>query len=129
MIKDAIAKHCKMAPGAFQAVSQTIEKGARSLSGRFGFNRKFKVIIHCVLKLLFASDVPLCSLHRSVAEEKLNLFQFASTTVAEACACATQIVGCQIADAGLPSAPFHRIPHYVSCHAGILSHSALQNSP
>jgi hypothetical protein len=49
------------------------------------------------LKLLFASDVPLRGLHRSVIEEKLNLFQFASTTIAQARASAAKIVGCQIA--------------------------------
>jgi hypothetical protein len=58
-----------------------------------------------------------------VAKEKLNLFQFASTTMAQARASAAKIVGGQIAYAGLPGAPFHRVPDYVSCHASFLSHS------
>lgn len=49
-----------------------------------------------------------------MAEEKLNLFQFASTTVAQACASAAQIVGCQIANAGLPGASLYRVPDYVT---------------
>jgi hypothetical protein len=44
---------------------------------------KFESIIHCILKLPFASDVPLRGLHRSVTGEKLNLFQFPSTTMAQ----------------------------------------------
>src|SRR5258706_16475300 len=90
---------------------------------------KFQVDHHRILKLLFASDVPLRGLHRSVTEEKLNLFQFASTTMAQARASAAKIVGCQIAYAGLPGASLHRVPDYVSCHASFLSHSPLQNPP
>jgi hypothetical protein len=44
--------------------------------------RNSKSIIHRILKLLFASDVPLRCLHRSVAKQKLNLFEFASTAMA-----------------------------------------------
>jgi hypothetical protein len=81
------------------------------------------------LKLLFASDVPLRGLHRSVPEEKLNLFQLASTTMAEARARSAKIVGCEIAYAGLPGAPLHRVPDYVGCHTSFLSYSPLQNPP
>jgi hypothetical protein len=42
---------------------------------------KFQVDHSPILELLFASDVPLRCLDRSVAKEKLNLFQFASTTM------------------------------------------------
>ncbi len=63
------------------------------------------------------------------AKEKLNLFQFASTTMAQARASAAKIVGCQIVYAGLPGAPLHRVPDYVGCHASFLSHSLLQNTP
>ena len=35
-------------------------------------------IIHCILKFLFAPYVTLSCLDRSVAKQKLNLFQFAS---------------------------------------------------
>ena len=43
-----------------------------------------KSIIHRVLKFLLASDVPFRRLHQGVAKEKLNLLQFASTSMAEA---------------------------------------------
>jgi hypothetical protein len=69
------------------------------------------------LKLLFASDVPFRRLHRGAAKQKLNLFQFASTTMAQAGASAAKVVGCQIVDACLSGAPLHRVPNYVSCHA------------
>jgi hypothetical protein len=81
------------------------------------------------LKLLFASDVPLRGLHGSVAEEKLNLFQFASTAMTQARTSAAKIVGCQIAYAGLPGAPLHRIPDHVGCDASFLSLSPFQNPP
>src|SRR6266403_1940816 len=63
------------------------------LAERRGKNAKKRAVVAVarklavLLKLLFASDVPLRGLHRSVAKEKLNLFQFASTTMAEARKC------------------------------------------
>jgi hypothetical protein len=39
--------------------------------------------IHGILKLLFASDVSLRCLYGSVAEQKLNLLEFASATMAQ----------------------------------------------
>jgi hypothetical protein len=42
----------------------------------------------------FASDVPLRCLQKSVAKERLNLLQFASTTMAQAGASAAKILGC-----------------------------------
>jgi len=50
---------------------------------------KSKSIIHCILKVLFAADVTLRCLHGSVAQQKLNLFQFSSTTMAQAGASAS----------------------------------------
>jgi|SRR5882724_4845138 len=74
MIKNAIANITKWpARETVQAASHATEIPSRS--------------IHRILKLLFASDVPLRGLHRSVAKEKLNLFQFASTTMAQARKC------------------------------------------
>jgi hypothetical protein len=43
-----------------------------------------------------------------MAEQKLDLFEFASTSMAEARAAATKIVRCQIAHAGLLGATFDR---------------------
>jgi hypothetical protein len=45
-----------------------------------------------------------------MAEQKLGLFEFASTSVAETRATATKIVGCQIAYAGTLGTTFDRIP-------------------
>jgi hypothetical protein len=72
------------------------------------------------LKLLFASDVPFRGLHRSVAKEKLNLFQFASATMAQARASPAKIVGRQITYAGLSGAPLHGVPDDIGRHASSL---------
>jgi hypothetical protein len=48
-------------------------------------------------EVLLASDVPFCRLYRGVPKQKLDLFEFASTSVAEARAAATKIVGGQVA--------------------------------
>jgi hypothetical protein len=52
------------------------------------------------LQLLFATNVPfvVCT---SVAKQKLNLFQVASTSVAQAGASAAKVVWCQIVYAGV----------------------------
>jgi hypothetical protein len=62
-----------------------------------------------------------------MAEQKLNLFEFASTSMADVRATATKIVRCQIAYAGQLGATFDRIPDYVGCHPSVLSRSILQN--
>jgi hypothetical protein len=80
-------------------------------------DRNFKSIIHRVLKFLLASDVPFRCLHRGVAKEKLNLFQFASTAMAQTGASAAKIVGRQIVYAGLSGAPLHRVPDDIGRHA------------
>jgi len=41
------------------------------------------VIIYCIAKALFASQVTLCGLHRNVAKQELDLLQFASSFVAQ----------------------------------------------
>jgi hypothetical protein len=66
------------------------------ISGGAARNRNSKPVIHSVLELLFASDVPLGCLHRSVARQKLNLFQFTSTTMAKPGAFAAKVVGRRI---------------------------------
>jgi hypothetical protein len=101
MIKDAIANIAKRpAPETFQAVSLRTEIPSRSF--------------HRILKLLFASDVSLRCLDRSVAKQKLNLFEFASTTMAEPGASATKIVAWQIFNADPAGRTFDRIAHCVS---------------
>jgi hypothetical protein len=82
-----------------------------------GCDRNSESIIHRILKLLFASDVPLRCLNRSVAKQKLNLFELASTTMAQASASAAQIVRCQIIYAGLSGAPLDSVPDYIGCYA------------
>ena len=80
-----------------------------------------------MFKVLFASDVWLRGLHRSMAKKKLDLFEFAAASMAETCATASKVVWCEIFDPGLFSTSFHRIPDYVGCHASALSHSISQN--
>jgi hypothetical protein len=75
-------------------ISATSRNGPRlKLSGGIACDRNSKSIIHRILKLLLASDVPFRGLHKGVAKEKQNLFQFASTTMAQAGASAAKIVG------------------------------------
>lgn len=73
-----------------------LASAAAEMLGGVARNRNSKPIIHGILELLFASDVPLRRLHRSVAKQQLNLFQLASTDMAKPGTCATQVVGRQI---------------------------------
>jgi hypothetical protein len=50
------------------------------------------VIIHGVPEPLFATEVPLGRLHRNVAEQELDLFQFTTSLVAQARTGSSQIV-------------------------------------
>jgi hypothetical protein len=69
------------------------------------------------LKLLFAADVPFRCLYKGVAKQKLNLFQFSSTTMAQAGASATKVMRCHIGYASLIGA-LHRIPNNIALKNG-----------
>src|ERR1700680_847182 len=72
-------------PGIIKDVIASSETAAsQNFSGGVVCGRDSKSVVHCILKLLFASDIPLRCLHRSVAKQKLNLFQLTSTSVAQA---------------------------------------------
>ena len=90
-------------------------------------DRNSEAIINGVLQLLFAPDVSLGRLDRSVSKQKPNLLEFAAAFMAEPGTGATKIVGCQIGYAGLMGAALDRVPDNVGCHAGFLSLSHFRN--
>jgi hypothetical protein len=55
-----------------------------------------KLVVHSVTEFLFAAQVAFRRLYRNVAQEKLDLFQFATCKMAQTCASAAQIVWSQI---------------------------------
>jgi hypothetical protein len=74
-------------------------------------------IVHGNSELLFAPEVTLGRLDGDVAEQKLDLIQFAAGEVAEACAGAPEIMRCEPVDAGAPSrCPYH-VPEHFRRHA------------
>ena len=77
---------------------------------------KIPRIVHCILKFLFAPDVALSCLDRSMAKQQLNLFEFAPTTMAKARAGAAKVVWRQVVYSGLSGTPLHRVPDYVCSH-------------
>jgi hypothetical protein len=79
-------------------------------------------------EVLSASDVPFGRLHRRVTKEELNLFEFASSLMAEAGASATKIVGCQMVNADSFGVSLHGIPDYVGWHSFVLPSPMLRNS-
>src|SRR5271156_1639500 len=91
-------------------------------------DRDFEAIINRVMQLLFASDVALRCLDRSVSKQKPNLFEFAAAIMAESGTGAMKIVGLQISYAGPQGTPLDRIPDHVRCNASFLSLSHLRNS-
>ena len=54
------------------------------------------MVIYGVLDLLLRAQVTLCSLDRYVAEQKLDLLEFAASNMAKPVAGAPQIVGCNL---------------------------------
>jgi hypothetical protein len=87
MIKDAIANMAR-------------NREFPNFLSRIACYRDSESIIDRFFKLLLASDVPFRRLHRSVAKQKLDLFEFPSKSIAETGATATKIVGYQIVYAG-----------------------------
>jgi hypothetical protein len=91
--------------------------------------RNSKSIIYSFSEILPAPDVPLGGLHRCVTEEKLNLFELTSRLMAEACACATKIVGSKMVNTDSLGISLHGVPDYVCFHSITLLSAILRNSP
>ena len=87
-----------------------------------------KSIIDRFSEVLPASDVPFGRLHRRVTKEKLNLLEFPSSTMTEAGAGATKIVGRETVNTDSLGILFHCIPDYVACNSCILPSPILRNS-
>ena len=87
-----------------------------------------KSIIDRFSEVLPASDVPFGSLHGRVTREKLNLLEFPSSTMTEAGARATKIVGRETVNADSLGILFHRVPDYVARNSCILPSPTLRNS-
>jgi hypothetical protein len=63
-----------------------------------------------------------------VTKEKLNLLEFTSSTMTEAGAGATKIVGRETVNADSLGILFHRVPDYVARNSSILPSPTLRNS-
>jgi hypothetical protein len=59
-------------------------------------------VVHGYPELLLASEVALCRLNREVAEQELDLIQFAAREMTETGARAPQVVRSGLLDAGTP---------------------------
>ena len=64
-----------------------------------------------------------------MAEQELNLFEFASSAMTEAGTSATKIMGCEMVDADSLSVSFYRISDNVGCHTSVQLRSVFRNSP
>ncbi len=92
-------------------------------------NRNFETIINRVLELLFAPNVSLRCLDRSVPKQKPNLFEFSAAIMAEPGTGAAKIVGSQIGDPSLAGAALDCVPDHVRSNASFLPLSLFRNSP
>jgi hypothetical protein len=110
------------------AVANCVFAARIAASGGLACDRNSEAIINRVVQLLFASDVSLRCLDRSVPEQKPNLFEFAAAIMAEPGTCAAKIVGRQIGYACLSSTPLDGIPHHVRSHARFVSLPRFRNS-
>lgn len=86
-------------------------------------------VIDCFFKLLPTSDVPFGCLHRRVAQEKLNLFEFSPSAMAEAGACTTKIVGRKMIDADSVGILFYRGPNNIGSDSKTQFGPVFPNSP
>ena len=92
------------------------------------FERDLETIVNRVLQFLFASDISLGRLNRSVSQEKSNLFEFAAAIVAKSGTGSPKIMWSQIFYAGLAGTPLDGIPDHVRCHASLPSPAKFRNS-
>src|SRR5688500_7436467 len=74
-------------------------------------------VVHGSPELLLASEVALCRLNRDVPEQELNLVQFATREMAETGTRASEVVGCELVDAGPSGGGAHDVPQHLRRHA------------
>jgi hypothetical protein len=86
-------------------------------------------VIHRLPQFLFGSKVALRGLNGGVPEQKLDLFEFTSALVTEACTAATQIVRCDMVDAGITGTPSYDVPYDVDGYSRFLTAPVLPKSP
>jgi len=70
-------------------------------------------IIDRFLELLPASDVPFGRLHRSVTKQKPNLFEFASSAMAEPSTGTAKVMWCEMIQADTLGIMPHRGPNHI----------------
>ncbi len=73
------------------------------------------MIVHCVPKTLFASEVTLCRLDRNVTEQELDLLQFTTSFVAELRARSPKIMGRYSRQTAIRGGLFHNGPDHFRC--------------
>jgi hypothetical protein len=67
--------------------------------------------IYRIPESLFASEIALCRLHRNVAEQELNLLQFAAGLMTETSACPPEVVRCEKRKLTVLCFPLHDTPN------------------
>src|SRR5688572_8788409 len=76
-----------------------------------------QTIVHGIPELLLASEIALRRLNGNVAEQELDLVQFAARQVAQTRAGSSQIVRRQFVDAGASSRRADDVPQHLRRHA------------
>ena len=69
------------------------------------------LVVDGVLQPLFAAEVSLRGLNRSVSEKELYLLQFTASKVAQPGASPPQIMGCKFLNARTLRSSFHNVPY------------------
>jgi hypothetical protein len=94
---------------------------------RSRFDSKF--VVHGVAELLFATQVTLRGLDGDVAQQELNLVEFAASQMTEPGARPPQVVRCQLFYVGDLGGFSHDLPKHFRRHAGSPNLAGLVDRP
>ena len=75
------------------------------------------MIVHCIAKALFRSQVTLCRLDRDVAKQELDLPQLATGVVTQLRAGSPEIMGRNSRETGIGRRVFDNGPDHFGCEA------------
>jgi hypothetical protein len=67
-------------------------------------------VVYWMSKILFTAEIVLCGLHRSMAQQELNLFQFTTAIMAQLRACSPQIMRSNVLQSRFLAAGSDHVP-------------------
>jgi hypothetical protein len=114
MFGSSVAAFYYLPKWLFYALANPIRRnGFTTVLTRLYVRPQVEAVVHWAAKVLLATEIPLCRLHRDVREQELNLLQFTTIVVAQFRTCSSQIVRRDMLQPRSLTAGLHHVPDHI----------------